>query len=132
MPTTSYATDADIAAEDGNAAELPLTADAGTFDRHRGVVYGVINSALARRSPPSYGVVGDQQFVHLECLGVLAMAYRENCAVAGERDRYWSLAQDYQRRFDNELENVRAPASEEDTESAADESEGNSIPFERC
>jgi hypothetical protein len=132
MPTTSYATDADVLEHDGNAAELPLAVDAGTFDRHRSVVYRVINAALARRSPPACGVAGDDQFVHVECLGVLAMGYRENCAVAGERDRYWSLAQDYQNRFETELENVRAPADEEDPDLAADESPGNSIPFDRC
>jgi len=135
--TTTYATDADVLQYDATASELLFDGtngtvnDSGSFDRHRVITKRLIDTSLYNRSPHSQAVAGDVSVITCECYGVLGMAYRENASVAGERDRFWSLAQEYQRLYENSLENIKAIAEEYDEEESADETWGTSIDMER-
>jgi hypothetical protein len=135
--TATYSTDLQVLSYDAHATELLFDGtdgkynDSGSFDRHRVVVKSIIDISLDQRDPRSYGIVGSVQFVNVEVYGVLAMAYRENSSTAGERDRFWSLAQEYQKMFERSLENVKASGYAEQEETEANEVYGNSIEFER-
>lgn len=132
--TVTYATDEQVIEHFAPAEDLLFPADKvdePTFDRHRMIVKMVIDSSLGKRQPPASGLANDET-AHVECLGVIAMALRENASVSNEgTDIFWGQAKEYQRQFETALENLRAPASD-DEDTMADEAGGNAIPFERC